>query len=91
MKTNQDTINKIIWKACDTFRGTMNSSAYMDYILTMLFVKFYQIFTKKKLKYLPKNIKAIKKRLKKVFKMKNLYSMTIVHSTIFLKTKKQLI
>ena len=32
--TSQDVI-KIVWKACDTFRGTMDSSKYKDYILTM--------------------------------------------------------
>ena len=33
-KTTQETINGIVWKACDTFRTTMDSSQYKDYILT---------------------------------------------------------
>lgn len=33
-------INNIVWKACDSFRGTTNSQGYKDYILTMLFIKF---------------------------------------------------
>ncbi|GGJ27261.1 type I restriction-modification system subunit M [Deinococcus roseus] len=36
----QDEINKILWKACDTFRGTIDPSEYKDYILVMLFLKY---------------------------------------------------
>jgi len=48
-KTTQDTINGIVWKACDTFRTTMDSSQYKDYILTILFVKYLSDFYKEKL------------------------------------------
>ena len=37
---NQDEINAILWKACDTFRGTVDPSEYKNYILVMLFVKY---------------------------------------------------
>jgi len=37
--TQQD-INAIIWKACDTFRGTIDPAQYKDYILVMLFLKY---------------------------------------------------
>jgi type I restriction enzyme M protein len=37
---SQDEINNILWKACDTFRGTVDPSQYKDYILVMLFVKY---------------------------------------------------
>jgi type I restriction enzyme M protein len=37
---NQDEINMVIWKACDTFRGAVDPSEYKNYILTMLFVKY---------------------------------------------------
>ena len=37
---NQDTINSTVWKACDTFRGTVDPSIYKDFILTMLFLKY---------------------------------------------------
>ena len=36
----QDTVNAILWKACDTFRGTVDPSEYKNYILVMLFVKY---------------------------------------------------
>jgi type I restriction enzyme M protein len=37
---DQDVINGVVWKACDTFRGTVDSSIYKDYVLTMLFLKY---------------------------------------------------
>lgn len=37
---NQDEINRILWRACDTFRGTVDPAEYKNYILVMLFVKY---------------------------------------------------
>jgi type I restriction enzyme M protein len=37
---SQDSINAAVWAACDTFRGTVDSSIYKDYVLTMLFLKY---------------------------------------------------
>jgi len=48
-KTTQETINGIVWKACDTFGTTTDSSQYEDYILTMLFVKYLSDFYREKL------------------------------------------
>lgn len=39
-QVNQDEINQILWQACDTFRGILNSATYMNYLLPMLFVKY---------------------------------------------------
>ncbi|HEG1905269.1 TPA: type I restriction-modification system subunit M N-terminal domain-containing protein, partial [Enterobacter cloacae] len=39
-KISQDTINKALWAACDTFRGTISADTYKDFILTMLFLKY---------------------------------------------------
>ena len=36
----QGEINAILWRACDTFRGTVDPSEYKSYILVMLFVKY---------------------------------------------------
>lgn len=41
MKTiSQDEINNVAWRACDTFRGTIDPAQYKDYILVMLFLKY---------------------------------------------------
>jgi len=45
--TSQD-VNKVVWKACDTFRGIIDPSQYKDYILTMLFLKYVSDVNKEK-------------------------------------------
>lgn len=37
---NQSEINAIAWKACDTFRGTLDPADYKNYILVALFLKY---------------------------------------------------
>ena len=39
MTTRAD-IERVLWKACDSFRGKIDSSRYKDYILSMMFVKY---------------------------------------------------
>lgn len=39
-KISQDSVNKALWAACDTFRGTISADTYKDFILTMLFLKY---------------------------------------------------
>jgi len=67
-KTTQETINNIVWRACDTFRGTMDSSEYKDYVLTMLFVKYLSDFYKEKLEELHEKYKGNKERIAKSLK-----------------------
>lgn len=40
MRTTKSDIERVLWKACDSFRGKIDSSRYKDYILSMLFVKY---------------------------------------------------
>lgn len=47
-KITQDDINKVVWKACDTFRGVIDPNQYKDYILTMLFLKYVSEVNKSK-------------------------------------------
>ena len=46
-RVNQDAINKALWNACDTFRGTVSADTYKDFILTMLFLKYISDVFKK--------------------------------------------
>ena len=46
--TTKNDIEKTLWKACDTFRGKIDSSRYKDYILSMLFVKYLSDVTTEK-------------------------------------------
>jgi len=67
-KTTQETINGIVWRACDTFRGTMDSSEYKDYVLTMLFIKYLSDFYKEKLEELNKKYNGNQERVQKSLK-----------------------
>ena len=46
--TTRNDIQNALWKACDSFRGKIDSSRYKDYILSMLFVKYLSDVTKEK-------------------------------------------
>lgn len=46
--SDQKTINDIVWRACDTFRGTIDPSQYKDYILVMLFLKYLSDLNKER-------------------------------------------
>jgi type I restriction enzyme M protein len=46
---DQKSINEAVWRACDTFRGTIDPSQYKDYILVMLFLKYLSDLHKEKL------------------------------------------
>jgi len=61
----KEQINNIVWKACDTFRGTLDSSEYKDYILTMLFIKYLSDFYKEKKEELFKKYNGNEKRIKR--------------------------
>lgn len=39
-RPSQETINKTLWDACDTFRGAFDSSEYKNYILVFMFIKY---------------------------------------------------
>ena len=53
--TTRNDIERVLWKACDSFRGKIDSSRYKDYILSMLFASVtiwnYDFFFKQKTAY----------------------------------------
>ena len=67
-KTTKETVENIVWKACDTFRGSIDSSLYKDYILSMLFVKYLSDFAKEKIKELESKYSGdkLKRRLERM-------------------------
>lgn len=65
MSISKEVINAIVWKACDGFRGSMDSSKYKDYILSMLFVKYLSDFHKEKLQALQEKYKGDEERIKR--------------------------
>ncbi len=66
---NQDEINNIVWKACDTFRGVVDPSEYKNYILVFLFIKYISDVWKDKHEELKKEFgndtERIKRRLER--------------------------
>jgi type I restriction enzyme M protein len=60
---DQKTINDIVWRACDTFRGTVDPSQYKDYILVMLFVKYLSDLHKEKVEEYSKRYGGDKARI----------------------------
>ncbi|MCZ0932085.1 MAG: type I restriction-modification system subunit M N-terminal domain-containing protein, partial [Oligoflexia bacterium] len=38
--TTVQALNAKLWSACDTFRNTIDSNSYKDYILAFLFLKY---------------------------------------------------
>src|SRR5438046_2669755 len=66
MKTiNQDEINDVAWRACDTFRGTIDPAQYKDYILVMLFLKYLSDLWKEKREEYEKEFQGDAERVKR--------------------------
>jgi type I restriction enzyme M protein len=64
-KISQDEINAYVWRACDTFRGTIDPSQYKDYILVFLFLKYLSDIIKDKREEYAKKYKGDKERIKR--------------------------
>ena len=67
-KLTQATINNTVWKACDTFRGTIDATQYKDYILTMLFIKYITDVNKEKREVYVKQYKGDEARVERAMK-----------------------
>ncbi|UYZ14755.1 type I restriction-modification system subunit M [Brevibacillus sp. WF146] len=64
-KTTQAYINAVLWQACDTFRGKIDSSIYKDYVLVMLFVKYLSDTYKERLEEYVKRYNGDQERIKR--------------------------
>src|SRR5690625_4265454 len=63
--TTQETINRVLWSAADTFRGKIDSSTYKDYILVMLFVKYISDVHKESLEFYHERYEGNEERIKR--------------------------
>ena len=63
--TTKQNIEKVLWNACDSFRGKINSSLYMEYILPMLFVKYLSDVYKETREKYEKRYKGDKQRVER--------------------------
>lgn len=61
----QDDINKVAWRACDTFRGVVDPAEYKNYILVMLFLKYLSDVWKDKLEQSRKEFGDDQERIKR--------------------------
>lgn len=64
-KINQDEINAVAWKACDTFRGVVDPAQYKDYILVFLFLKYISDVWKDKKQQFEQQFKGDVERVKR--------------------------
>ena len=39
-KITQDDLNKLLWSAADSARGTVDAGVFKDYVLALLFYKY---------------------------------------------------
>lgn len=67
-KYTQEEVNGILWRACDTFRGKIDSSIYKDYVLVMLFIKYvsdiYKEHKEELMKKYDNNLEIVNRQMK---------------------------
>jgi type I restriction enzyme M protein len=84
-KIQQPEIDALVWKACDTFRGTIDPSQYKDYILVFLFLKYLSDIIKDKREEYGEKYKGDKERIKRAlererFVLPNKCNFDYIHS-----------
>ncbi len=72
-KYAQEELNKLLWDAANSSRGTIDSSIYKDYALAMLFFKYISDKSKKQLEKYKKRYGGDKKRIKQKMKSDRFY------------------
>ncbi|MDD2445950.1 MAG: type I restriction-modification system subunit M [Clostridia bacterium] len=71
--TKRKDIETVLWDACGTFRGKIDSSKYKDYILTMLFVKYISDVIKEKEAELMAKYNNDKKRVERALQRERFF------------------
>jgi type I restriction enzyme M protein len=70
-QVTQAEINKILWDACDTFRGVVDAGEYKNYILTMLFIKYLSDTYEEKYEAYSEQFKGNETRIKRALEKEN--------------------
>lgn len=60
---DQNQINRKLWQMCDTFRGTIDSGSYKNYILSFLFLKYLSDVWKDHYEKYSQELKGDKERI----------------------------
>ena len=68
---DQNGINSVAWKACDTFRGVIDPSEYKNYILVFLFLKYISDLKKDRIEEYQKKYGGDKERIRYKMKFEN--------------------
>jgi len=69
----QEELNKTLWDAANSSRGTVSASIYMDYSLAMLFYKYISDKSSARLKKYEERFAGDKKRIKEKMKLDRFY------------------
>lgn len=75
----QQDINRIVWNACDTFRGIIDPSQYKDYILTMLFLKYVSDVNREKRREYLEKYQGDEARTERAMRMERFVVPSISH------------
>ncbi|WOV91844.1 MAG: type I restriction-modification system subunit M [Candidatus Zeuxoniibacter abyssi] len=87
-KLSQQTINDIVWRACDTFRGVIDGNDYKNYILVMLFIKYISDVWQYKKEQLGRKYPGNKNRVERKLKAET-FTLPAGHSFEDLYNKRQ--
>lgn len=63
LPVDQNEINAVAWRACDTFRGVVDPAEYKNYVLVFLFLKYLSDVWKDKLEQYEKEFGGDKERI----------------------------
>lgn len=70
---NQSEINRVAWKACDTFRGVVDPSEYKNYILVFLFLKYLSDVWKDRLQQYSRELDGDMERIERRMKRERFF------------------
>ncbi len=89
IKVTQKQINDAVWKACDTFRGSIDPSIYKDYVLTMLFIKYLSDVNDDKIEVYLKKYGGNRERAKRAMELERFVVPENSHFRYFFENRNE--